>query len=950
MRSFFSRADEADADGYVYDGFVSYSQAVSGELATTLQRWLQGFATPWYAPRRLRIFRDYTNLHASNSLPLSIEQALVGARWFILLASAGAAASKWVEDEVAWWREHRGDKNVIIVLTSGRLVWDDQAGDWGAETDALPPSARGMFASQPLWVDLRSVTSTKDLDRSNVDLLNKVAQIAAPLRGVDKDSIVGEHISLHRRARRQRRGGVAGLAMMLVAAVISATLAVNRAAEARAERDTAVSRQLTAQGAALQDTQPNLTRQLSVLGYRVKATTDAIGSLISTAGVPGSFVVPDDAKELAHAPTLAFRGDGDLLAAGANAEVVLQDLDRGRTASVIRGSNGYFTALAMSPDGKTLAGGDGFGDMGASTLPGKISLWDISSPDKPVLLRKLTGHSLGIVSLSFDAGGKKLLSAGVDGSVLLWNTESLETQPPSPARLRASGTLIDGAQISADGRAALVTDQEGGVRVWDLSDPARPVKGELLDGGPKSVASFAPSGAALAVADAKGTITLWDAEDPLHLRRGDEYTLEGARTSSLAYAGSETLLAVGADDTVHVLDLSAATAGEVASFAGKGSQLAVDATGRHMAMSNSNGTVRIWDITDPVLHQTAVLLHGPSSDVNDEVVTAPDGKAALTFGAQSTSLWQLDGERRPKPHPLLLDSRQAHLESAAFSVRDHLLAGRTGASIDVWDVRQATKARELTSLSTSVEPTGDLVFRPRSSELLVAADRGTVLRWDLSDPAHPRTLRPLRTGRASKLGELTISADGNTVVSRGSDDHAAYKWALPSGDSGTAKREQLRLPRTTDSNPDATLSPDGRMAATVTPDNDVRIWDVSSDAASRPVATFAHPSGMVSGLHFSPDGSRLAIGDATGGVGLWDVSDPSNAVALASFDANETGPQGFSPDGKRLALGERNGDTALVDLDSEVLIRRLCQGIGSVITQDQWAQYRGDVPYAPPCP
>src|SRR5690348_6036250 len=89
-----------------YDAFISYSQAVSGKLAAQLQRWLERFATPWYRPRSLRIFRDYTNLPVSEDLWQTIRQSLAASSHFILLASPEAADSKWVNREVAWWREN----------------------------------------------------------------------------------------------------------------------------------------------------------------------------------------------------------------------------------------------------------------------------------------------------------------------------------------------------------------------------------------------------------------------------------------------------------------------------------------------------------------------------------------------------------------------------------------------------------------------------------------------------------------------------------------------------------------------------------------------------------------------------------------------------------------------------------------------------------------------------
>ena len=69
---------------------------------------LQSLAKPWYRRRALRVFRDQTSLSASPELWSAIEAALAQARFFVLLASPEAAASRWVDQEVRWWRENRG--------------------------------------------------------------------------------------------------------------------------------------------------------------------------------------------------------------------------------------------------------------------------------------------------------------------------------------------------------------------------------------------------------------------------------------------------------------------------------------------------------------------------------------------------------------------------------------------------------------------------------------------------------------------------------------------------------------------------------------------------------------------------------------------------------------------------------------------------------------------------
>jgi hypothetical protein len=167
-----------------YDAFISYSHAADGKLAPELQLALHRFAKPWYRLRALRVFRDKTSLSATPGLWPSIEQALADSRYFLLLASPEAAASRWVQQEVAWWLKHKSPRTLLIVLTEGALAWDHAAGDFDlARSDALPPNLQGAFAEDPLWVDLRWARSEAQLSAKDPRFQDAVADLAAPITG-----------------------------------------------------------------------------------------------------------------------------------------------------------------------------------------------------------------------------------------------------------------------------------------------------------------------------------------------------------------------------------------------------------------------------------------------------------------------------------------------------------------------------------------------------------------------------------------------------------------------------------------------------------------------------------------------------------------------------------------------------------------------------------------------
>ena len=127
----------------LYDAFISYSHAKDKPIAAALQRAVQTLGKPWYQRRALRVFRDDTSLSATPQLWPTIEQALGESRYLILLASPEAAASQWVNKEVAYWLEHKSADTLLIAVTDGTLVWDNAINDFAPdEHTPLPPALK----------------------------------------------------------------------------------------------------------------------------------------------------------------------------------------------------------------------------------------------------------------------------------------------------------------------------------------------------------------------------------------------------------------------------------------------------------------------------------------------------------------------------------------------------------------------------------------------------------------------------------------------------------------------------------------------------------------------------------------------------------------------------------------------------------------------------------------
>ena len=305
-----------------YQGFMSYSHAADGKLAPAIHSALQRIAKPWYRLRSMRVFRDKSSLSANPALWPTIQQALGESDFFLLLASPEAANSKWVQQEVAWWLENRPGDKILVLLTGGELIWDDQARDFDwSRTTALPAGLRGRFANEPLWTDFRWARSVNDLSLRHSQFRGGILDLAAPLLGRPKDEIDGDDVRQHRRLKM-----VSWAAMLTILAF--AGTAVWQAIVARAQRNEAVlqrqraeereriavSRQLAAQADLVERETSNVTVRslLSIEAARRSQNGDAIEALTRSLAVLPRVRVRDQGQTFAT----ALSPDGRLFAIG----------------------------------------------------------------------------------------------------------------------------------------------------------------------------------------------------------------------------------------------------------------------------------------------------------------------------------------------------------------------------------------------------------------------------------------------------------------------------------------------------------------------------------------------------------------------------------------------------------------------------------------------------------
>ncbi|HMM89671.1 c-type cytochrome [Bradyrhizobium sp.] len=225
---------------------------------------------------------------------------------------------------------------------------------------------------------------------------------------------------------------------------------------------------------------------------------------------------------------VALLGERRAATAGADGRIAIWTFGNTEPDAVLEGHTAPIVALAVSPDGATLA---------SASWDHTVQLWPLAGGAP----RVLDGHTQNVNGVAFTADGKALVSVSYDLSVRIWPLSGAQapTVISMPTPLNAVAADADGeiAVGGADGKVYFLTS--GGARAGEVA------------AGPRPVISIAmsPDGALVAAAGIGGTVAVIDRKARTLAR-----TLVGPGLPvwSVAFLpDSRTLLTGGADNIIR---------------------------------------------------------------------------------------------------------------------------------------------------------------------------------------------------------------------------------------------------------------------------------------------------------------------------------------------------------------------------------------------------------------
>ncbi|MEZ6137818.1 MAG: protein kinase [Pirellulaceae bacterium] len=522
------------------------------------------------------------------------------------------------------------------------------------------------------------------------------------------------------------------------------------------------------------------------------------------------------------------------------------------------GHAGDVHEVTFAPDGKRIvsAGADG-----------KIKVWNAITGHE---LATIAGHEGPVSGLAVSPDGSLIASAGRDKIVKLWDSESSELI----RSMNGHDGSINYLAFSPTGDRVATSSSDKTIKLWDTKTGVEVV---TLVGHTAAVwgVAFSPDGKRLAsTCHGDKTVRVWNAltgEQIALVREGREATRrvafspDGSRMATVSFGtlslwDAQTWKLVGDNQLAHELSVNCVA------FSPDGTQLATGAEDR---------LVKLWDAASGQLVRT---LCGHAHRGVWSVAFSPDGSRLVSGGFDGTvRIWNTDASNGLPLHG------NARVNSLDFSADGNLLAaGRDEGTIIV---RSANTYETLFTSKKHVGSVNSLSFSPDGSMLASAADDKTVRLWNTKTSEEVAVLK----GHRKWVRGVAFSPDGRQIASAGWDGDLKLWDAIAHQEIRTLKGHRGGLYC-------VAFNPDGSCLASGGSDNTIRLWDARTGQALRTLKDDA----LVRSIAFSPDGKRLVSAGYSWKIRVWDVV-TGDQVVVAARTTGAIFDVAFSSDGKRIA-------------------------------------------------
>jgi WD40 repeat protein len=539
------------------------------------------------------------------------------------------------------------------------------------------------------------------------------------------------------------------------------------------------------------------------------------------------------------------------------------------------------------------------------------------------------GHTAAVRQAVFSPDGRRLVSGGEDGQVIVWNFARRERL----AIFKAHAGWVTSVAFSPDGKWFATSGDDQTVIVWDA---VRLAQVTVLREHQWAVASvaFSPDGRRLAACSggSQGRTILWESGS---WRKASEAPLKFSCGNLVFSPDGRRLMSSSALQTWDLIAGKEVTGYLDPSWGGIAAAVSPDA--RSLVNMGSGGLVKFVDLT-----KRRLLGHyRVHQSLGGAVAFSPNGRWVAS-GAGDIVLWE--AATRTK---LARFEHAALVRGLAFSPDGRwLVSTHEDGAILLWDVVERERVANFNEHSA---PVFTVAWAPDGKRLASASEDRSVIIWDAATGRKDAVL----VGHASRVMAVAFSSDGSWIASS-EYDGATIVWDLA--------RHQARSRFTYEeyNSSGLAISPDGRWVANThgvyesaggrqVVDLQVRgllrgaISKVAFSADGRRLACVVSSYGQIllwdveqwrllshlelvhlqlTSLSFSPDSKWLVTGENEQGVRLWQV-EPLQEIVLLGRHAARIKSVAFSPDGTQVASAGDDKTIALWDVVGRKLITKI---------------------------